>query len=385
MKVQYKFIWDNKPSIDLFTYLMNNLMSINKNVDHNKDKTITVYSCFKYNTDTIDKLEPKGSKGNLNIFYTGERFLDDINADITVGFLPSNIEYNIYKSKFNTIDLENIITDGKTIMIVNSNKPYRNKHLGIINHPLKITSQSDKRCDSHKIYIQIRDQEREHLEFLLHNNVIDCNIFNNLGKVYKHISLYKDLNDKWLEYGDYLNESNLYTKKQKFCCFIVSNPACWQRNEFFNMLSQYKTVHSLGRLFKNVDIDFIVPDRRDKNAYYAIISQYRFMITFENHSLDWYHTEKIYNAFQARTIPIYWGDPMICDVYNKNTFINVRQFDDKGLQLAEFGKVIDDIIHLENNPTKYINMFKNKPVLYAEDEDTRLAENCYYLANELFK
>ena len=362
--ISYKFIWDKLLNIPLFHYIFQNKLL---------EKQTTLYSCFKY---LNDKHILKKTSDTLNIYYTGERFLDDINSHLTIGFLPSNITYNKDTDKFIITDIKELITKPQLIQIINVNRGYRNKELMTIPFPLK--------SEPEKAYIQIRDQEREHLEYLIEHKILDSALFcTSSNTTYKtlleNITLYKTLNQQWIDYGKTLTLENLYQRKPKFCCFIVSNPACWQRNEFFQMLNTIKPIDSMGRLFHNVD--FVVPARHDKKAYYELISQYRFMIVFENNSLAWYHTEKIYNAFQSHTVPIYWGDPLIMKTYNKNTFINVSNCENnKEQQLIEFKKCISLIEMLEDNPDKYIEYFQHSAVINAEGEDTRLTQSLYYLS-----
>jgi hypothetical protein len=366
-EIKYKFIWDKLPNIPLFNYIFKNKQL---------DKQTTLYSCFKYPNDRhILKKTPQ----TLNIYYTGERFLDDLNSQLTIGFLPSNITYNQDDDTFTITDIKELITKSQPVQLINVNRGYRNKELMTIPFPLK--------SEPEKVYIQLRDQEREHLEYLIKQNHLDSSLFcmsSNSNPPYQtlldNITLYKTLNQQWIDYGKTLTPENLYKFKPKFCCFIVSNPACWQRNEFFQMLNAIKPVDSMGRLFHNVD--FIVPPRHDKKAYYELISQYRFMIVFENNALAWYHTEKIYNAFQSHTVPIYWGDPLITDTYSAQSFINVPSYENdsnKAKQLTAFKKCISFIEMLEDNPLKYIEYFQHSPVINAEAEDTRLTQSLYYL------
>jgi hypothetical protein len=362
-QITYKFIWDKLPSIPLFHYIFKNKLL---------DKQATLYSCFKYPNDRhILKKTPH----TLNIYYTGERFLDDLNSQLTIGFLPSNIKYNQATDTFTITDIKELITKPQSVQLINVNRGYRNKELMTIPFPLK--------SEPEKVYIQLRDQEREHLEYLIEQNHLDSFLFSSSSNtmyqtLLENIKLYKTLNKQWIDYGKTLTLENLYQCKPKFCCFIVSNPACWQRNEFFQMLNNIKHVDSMGRLFHNVD--FIVPPRHDKKAYYELISQYRFMIVFENNALAWYHTEKIYNAFQSHTVPIYWGDPLITDTYSSSSFINVPNCENKEQQLIEFKKCISQIEMLEDDPDKYIKMFQTQPVINGESEDIRLTQSLYYLS-----
>jgi hypothetical protein len=57
------------------------------------------------------------------------------------------------------------------------------------------------------------------------------------------------------------------------------------------------------------------------------LSEYKFTICFENTSvINSYLDEKIFDAFLANTIPIYWGCPNIKKLIPPNTFIDYREF-----------------------------------------------------------
>lgn len=61
----------------------------------------------------------------------------------------------------------------------------------------------------------------------------------------------------------------------------------------------------------------------------AILTQYKFCICFENMSnINGYITEKIFDCFKARCIPIYYGASNITGYIPSNTFIDFRQFKD---------------------------------------------------------
>ena len=50
------------------------------------------------------------------------------------------------------------------------------------------------------------------------------------------------------------------------------------------------------------------------------------MKCYENMIKEGYVSEKIFDAFNAKVVPIYWGDPRITDRVPKNTFIDRRDF-----------------------------------------------------------
>ena len=59
---------------------------------------------------------------------------------------------------------------------------------------------------------------------------------------------------------------------------------------------------------------------------YAILSQYRFCLCFENMEMNGYVTEKIFDCFYAGTIPIYWGAPDIDLLIPSEAYIDARRF-----------------------------------------------------------
>ena len=80
--------------------------------------------------------------------------------------------------------------------------------------------------------------------------------------------------------------------KTRFCAFVVSNPLCRTRNDFFHKLSRYRPVDSGGKLFNNVGGR--VADKR------AFLADCRFTIAFENESFPGYTTEKVLEPMLAR-------------------------------------------------------------------------------------
>jgi len=189
---------------------------------------------------------------------------------------------------------------------------------------------------------------------------------------------YSDLNQQWLETRTW-EKSQI---KNKFACFIVSNGACKMRNKFFEMLSKVKQVDSLGRFMRNVPVDFILPDRvKDRDEYLRVIGQYKFMITFENISLPYYSTEKIYNAFTSGTVPIYWGDPYITEQYNPESFIHVPTHATFGDQLSEFIRVIKRIEYLDTHPEAYQAIRSAIPCPNAERLDQQVQASVRQIAS----
>jgi len=148
-------------------------------------------------------------------------------------------------------------------------------------------------------------------------------------------------------------------KKEGFCAMVTSNAiaAAPYRGKFFNLLSEkYKRVDSGGRDFNN--IGYRVKDKQE------FLSKYKFSLAFEN--AMYYVTEKIVDAFGAKTIPIYWGDPNIGRDFNTKAFINCHEYE-------SFEQVIERIKEIDNNDELYLQMMREpafiKPITFEEHQE----------------
>tara|TARA_B100000929_G_scaffold45911_1_gene32652 strand:- start:18809 stop:19681 length:873 start_codon:yes stop_codon:yes gene_type:complete len=146
---------------------------------------------------------------------------------------------------------------------------------------------------------------------------------------------------RFIKNYDTYDINDIFNKKTKFCCFLVSNPGCRTRNKFFEKLNKYKKVDSGGRYKNNIGRRII------SNTPW--VKEYKFIITFENGSYPGYCTEKIGVGFKANTIPIYWGDETVNVDYNDKSFINCHNY-------SNFDEAIQKIIELDNNDEMYKNM-----------------------------
>jgi LPS biosynthesis glycosyltransferase-like protein len=150
---------------------------------------------------------------------------------------------------------------------------------------------------------------------------------------------------------------------RKFCSFTVSNDtdADRERVDFFKKLSEYKTVDSGGMIYNNIG-------GRIKNKL-EFDSAHKFSIAFENMKGS-FITEKLDAAFAGKTVPIYWGNPYVTEVYNSKAFINCHDYD-------SFEDVVKRVIELDNNDEEYLSMLRepafviNKPI---NDVKAELAE-----------
>jgi alpha(1,3/1,4) fucosyltransferase len=131
---------------------------------------------------------------------------------------------------------------------------------------------------------------------------------------------------------------DILREKTKFCNIVVSNPDAKERIDFFNKLSEYKTVDSGGGFLNNIGKPV-----KDKMEF---IREYKFTIAFENSSIPGYTTEKIVQPMLVNSIPIYWGNSLIQKDFNTKSFVNCHEY-------ASFDEVIERIIEIDKDEELY--------------------------------
>lgn len=139
------------------------------------------------------------------------------------------------------------------------------------------------------------------------------------------------------------------SRKSGFCNFLYSN---WKshpmRDLLYYSISKYRHVDSLGRHLNNVA-------KKSENFYrnptssIEIKKPYKFSIASENAEFSGYISEKLLTSFAAHTIPIYWGDPDVTEIFNPEAFIHVRDYQ----SLDDLNERIKEI---DENDELWLNM-----------------------------
>lgn len=131
-------------------------------------------------------------------------------------------------------------------------------------------------------------------------------------------------------------------EKTHFGSIVARHDAGGQRTKIYNTLSNYGEILSPSRYRNNCPP--IGPTNKDKIHF---ISKCKYNICPENSCYEGYFTEKIFQAFEGGTIPLYWAisrpEP---DIINENKYCFC---DINNQQIME--KSICDAV---NNPNKYI-------------------------------
>jgi hypothetical protein len=128
-----------------------------------------------------------------------------------------------------------------------------------------------------------------------------------------------------------------------FCDFVYSNfLANENRDRLFYELSQYKTVCSYGKHLNNAGSVLETMSRNHSwmQAKVNLESTHKFSISAENALHIGYTSEKVFDAFAANSIPIYWGNPQIFLDVNPERVISAHSF--KTMEdLRQYVKLID--------------------------------------------
>lgn len=179
----------------------------------------------------------------------------------------------------------------------------------------------------------------------------------------KYMTIYKSAEKK------HLNNEN-YKIRDKFCNMVVTNGLNKERIDFFHNLSEYKKVDSGGKLLNNVG--------GPVDSKLEFQKQYKFSLAFENSISNGYTTEKIIDAFAAGGIPIYWGDPLIENIFNSKAFINANKFKTNK-------KLIDYIKKVDNDDYLYMNYIKEPMLIndnYLMEEQEKINKFIYNIFDQ---
>lgn len=93
------------------------------------------------------------------------------------------------------------------------------------------------------------------------------------------------------------------------------------------LLQSHPEAFDLYGLFWPDRFDTVLRGFLEKNKKIQTLSEYRFAITFDSYTMQrGYISEKIFDAFFARTIPVYMGADNVLDYVPEQCFIDVRDF-----------------------------------------------------------
>jgi hypothetical protein len=131
---------------------------------------------------------------------------------------------------------------------------------------------------------------------------------------------------------------------KKFCLFVSNN---YHNGKYKNKIKEF-----LKKIGDCDLLDMYKPELGNASCYHSIeflnvLNKYKFIFVCENSVTDGYITEKIFNCYFARCIPIYFGAKNIEYYFNSNTFINMNDIDNNE------DKIKENIELLMNNKDKF--------------------------------
>jgi len=162
--------------------------------------------------------------------------------------------------------------------------------------------------------------------------------------------------------------------KEYFCNYIFGHDtALGKREEILERLQQYKRVECAGTHRNNM------PDGMTFNmsTKHTFMRKCKFSISAESVCYPGFTSEKILHAFRAYTIPIYFGDPDILKVFNKEAFIDCYT--------VSMDEAIEKVIEIDNNDELYIEMLcqnRYNMINYEEEMYKRLEGFLYHIFDQ---
>jgi hypothetical protein len=153
--------------------------------------------------------------------------------------------------------------------------------------------------------------------------------------------------------------SNEYsnTPKTKFCAHVVSN-ATERRLDTHKKLNAYKTVDGFGNCFDKQTgaglNDFHGVNSPWEKQKLEFLKDYRFSICFEHKNRAGYHSEKLFHAKVAGTVPIYWGNESVNNDFNQKCFINLIDYE-------SIDEMVEDIKQIDQDEDRY-QSYANEPL-----------------------
>lgn len=161
--------------------------------------------------------------------------------------------------------------------------------------------------------------------------------------------------------------------QKKLAAIIIANKKSFARRSIYNerekVILWFAENHS-------EDLDYYGTERWHIEALYKgeveskleTYKNYRFAICFENARIPGYITEKIFDCFEAKCVPVYYGDPTISQAIPNDCFIDYTQFSS-----------MDECYHFLKNMTE------NEYDKYLEAIDRfHLSQQCNVFSIKLF-
>ena len=132
--------------------------------------------------------------------------------------------------------------------------------------------------------------------------------------------------------------------EKRFCSLVASHDKNGNRSRLFSAMNRIDRVDSVGKLLNNSD-RLRVEFNDNKQLF---LQHYKFNICPENTNRKGYVTEKIFEAIQAGTVPVYWGGDLIPEpeILNQDAILFYKG-------RSHIGQLVRRVEELNNNPKLY--------------------------------
>jgi len=158
-----------------------------------------------------------------------------------------------------------------------------------------------------------------------------------LHQYWEHHNAIEDVS--WDQFLGRLN-ANRDDVPSRYASFVQSNPNHQIRNNFVQTLMKEHEVDCGGPLFNN--IGYVLPRDLDLSNKNNFAADRKFNIAFENGIFPGYVTEKLLDAFMARTVPVYLGSMTVERDFNTERFINCHEYDHLGQVIEQMDSIKDE-------------------------------------------
>lgn len=264
----------------------------------------------------------------INIDQYKEYFFNNYNLKITNN---SDENTDIFVTSIYSTDKDDILFNKSKVNIIICIENLKNTQFRHYTHYNKFGEYGDKRIG---IYIY------NHID-----KIINTPSYIAIPCIYFRIDYFK------LKYDYYFSHSKLNKKftDKKFCLIINKSNINKLINTFVNKLNDIGKIDHISIHHNSI----IKKSCYNSIELLEVFNKYKFILCVENSYCDSYITEKIFNVFFSKSIPIYSGSPKGEYFFNKNSFINIID--------GNIENCIDTITKLNRNEklyNKYINSFK---------------------------
>jgi hypothetical protein len=302
-----------------------------------------------------------------------------------------------------TENLTNIDIIDKAYWITNKNYYSMQSNEKFINYFLSFIDFNDfKNSNTKKNIVTYGIQDTSQYDITNNDNIniLICVENCNYWKHYKHFNLFGNYGDKKINIYIYNHISN-FIKTQKYIVIPVIYLQIDYFLNFYNSIKPTKYIpwinkkdclivsvnkthnnlnSKINAIINNFKCDHIknLIELKNLSCYHSIellntFNSYKFIICFENSLSDGYITEKIFNVFFSRSIPVYLGPNDVFRYFNSNNFIDLR---------GNIDEIIKKMNNL-NNEDSYINYINNPKINSAFDNENYKQHSIEYIKSLL--